>query len=82
MAKKKKKKTETTNDSRDYAVNYKPGRKQAWDDFLGGLQDMIRDLRDDDSHKCPADEHDTEECTCMQYDALIDKIDEAKKLLG
>ena len=39
------------------------------------IQD-IRDLRDDDSHVCPADKDDYLECTCTKYDHVIDKLED------
>ena len=36
----------------------------------------IRDLRDDDSHVCPADKDDYLECTCTKYDHVIDKLED------
>jgi len=37
-------------------------------------KNMLRDLRDSDLHKCPADEDDTEECSCEAFDRIIDVL--------
>ena len=40
---------------------------------------MIRDLRDSDSHLCPCHENVDDPdgiCTCHEYDAVIDQLEE------
>lgn len=45
------------------------------------IQD-IRDLRDDDSHVCPANEGDDQlECTCIKYDRVIDKLEDLYRMM-
>jgi len=35
---------------------------------------QIKELRDADSHVCPAHSYDAEECTCSKYDLVIEDI--------
>ena len=42
------------------------------------IQQNIRDLRDADFHVCPADLDDTQECTCNNFDKVIDKLEDLK----
>jgi len=42
---------------------------------LAEIAQDIRDLRDADFHKCPADANDADECTCQKFDRVIDKIE-------
>ena len=42
---------------------------------IEAIQQDIRDLRDADFHVCPADLDDTQECTCNNFDKVIDKLD-------
>ena len=42
------------------------------------IQQDIRDLRDADFHVCPADSDDTQECTCNNFDKIIDKLEDLK----
>ena len=42
------------------------------------IQD-IRDLRDSDSHVCPAVSDDMNECSCGKYDLVIDKLEKLLK---
>jgi len=44
------------------------------------IQD-IRDLRDDDSHVCPANKEDHLECTCIKYDRVIDKLEDLYRMM-
>jgi len=39
------------------------------------IQQDIRNLRDADFHVCPNDSDDTQECTCNNFDKVIDKLD-------
>lgn len=80
---------ETTNDALTYKVDYAPGRNKAGLELLEVVEEMVRDLRDDDSHVCAADEHDGSthphspgECSCVKYDAVIDGIAKAREILG
>jgi hypothetical protein len=45
------------------------------------IQDLVRGLRDSDSHICPADQVEGEPCTCSGYDEVIDELDELKLLI-
>ena len=45
---------------------------------LEQIMQQIRDLRDADFHVCPADADDSQECTCNNFDLVIDKIDELR----
>ena len=50
-------------------------------DFESKLEELkqeVRDLRDADFHVCPADADDSQECTCHNFDLVIDKIDELR----
>ena len=38
------------------------------------IQEDVRTLRDSDTHHCPADDDDNQECTCEDYDIVIDKL--------
>ena len=42
------------------------------------IQQDIRDLRDADFHVCPADLDDAQECTCNNFDKVIDKLEDLK----
>ena len=44
------------------------------------IQD-IRDLRDDESHVCPADKDDQLKCTCIKYDRVIDKLEDLYRMM-
>ena len=45
---------------------------------LEELKQQIRKLRDADFHVCPADSDDSQECTCNNFDLVIDKVDELR----
>ena len=56
-------------------------RKLTMTDFefrLEQIMQQIRDLRDSDSHVCPADSDDSQECTCNNFDLVIDKVDDLR----
>jgi len=44
------------------------------------IQD-IRDLRDDESHVCPANKDDQLKCTCIKYDRVIDKLEDLYRMM-
>ena len=44
------------------------------DDIIGDIEKV----RDSDNHVCPADEDDTKECSCNEYDHIIDKLNMLK----
>tara|TARA_B100001964_G_C13699895_1_gene365560 strand:- start:50 stop:235 length:186 start_codon:yes stop_codon:yes gene_type:complete len=56
------------------------------DEKILEIQEDIRNLRDSDFHRCPADERDEDDniiddsrpCTCLEFDKVIDKIGELK----
>ena len=45
---------------------------------IEAIQQDIRDLRDADFHVCPADLDDAQECTCNNFDLVIDKLEDLK----
>jgi len=48
-------------------------------DLIDEIQDRVRDLRDSDTHVCPADKNDFAECSCDSYDRVIDLLEDLKK---
>ena len=54
-------------------------------EFIDQIKDDIRNLRDADFHKCPADcfNEETynaeEECTCENFDLVNDKLEQLKE---
>ena len=49
-----------------------------FESYLEEIKQQIRDLRDADFHVCPNDSDDTQECTCNNFDLVIDKVDELR----
>ena len=50
-----------------------------FESYLEEIMQQIRDLRDADFHVCPSDSDDTQECTCNNFDLVIDKVDELRQ---
>ena len=48
------------------------------DSKLDHIMEQIRKLRDADFHVCPADSDDSQNCTCNNFDLVIDKVDELR----
>ena len=53
-------------------------------EFIDQIKDDIRNLRDADFHKCPADcfketYNAEEECTCENFDLVNDKLEQLKE---
>ena len=48
-------------------------------EFIDQIKDDIRNLRDADFHKCPADCFSEEECTCENFDLVNDKLEQLKE---
>ena len=53
---------------------------------LTEIKEDVRNLRDSDTHRCPAVENEDDKCDCGFYDAVMDKIqkliDAYKLILG
>ena len=49
-----------------------------FESYLEQIMQQIRDLRDADFHVCPADSDDSQDCTCNNFDLVIDKVDELR----
>lgn len=45
------------------------------------IQQDIRDLRDSWTHMCAADSEGEGKCSCGEYDAIIDKLDDFRKAI-
>jgi hypothetical protein len=49
-----------------------------FESYLEQIMQQIRDLRDADFHVCPNDSDDAQECTCGNFDLVIDKVDDLR----
>jgi hypothetical protein len=54
-------------------IEYKARIEQLENDCIKA-KDMIRNLRDSDLHICPADGNDMEDCSCEEFDRIIDVL--------
>ena len=57
-------------------TNKELSARKRWE--IEAIQQDIRDLRDADFHVCPADLDDAQECTCNNFDKVIDKLEDLK----